>query len=378
MNLIAVHAGAGYHSEANKEAYFQVCRAACQAGLESFSSSCSPLDAVVAAIAVLEDSPLTNAGTGSNLSVDGTVECDASLMLGSSTRWAGVGCLSGIKNPIKVAKGIFDLQGEQQPCGLVPPSLMVGSGAKKFALDRNLSKEANLVTEKSLQSLRRYTERVEQTMNKKSKSMIEVNQDSVNGFQADSCDDHTNLRKDTVGAIAISCDGITAAGLSSGGLLLKTPGRVGQAASYGAGCWAQEGVTLTTSGVGEYLVKSLLASRLACDLERAAQSEDTILVDSLNQSLNNNFSKSCSLLKEFDPKDLVAGVLGAVVNPDTSNVEVFCSHSSASMIFAFQSSEMSAPETHLSRLPADCDHFFRTNVFMLSPQPSEQDGQDLP
>jgi PREDICTED: similar to threonine aspartase 1 (taspase-1) len=70
-------------------------------------------------------------------------------------------------------------------------------------------------------------------------------------------------RLDTVGAVAIDKFGYVAAGVSSGGILLKWPGRVGHASAYGCGCWAQDNVAVSSSGMGEYLVKTFFAKECA-------------------------------------------------------------------------------------------------------------------
>ena len=73
-------------------------------------------------------------------------------------------------------------------------------------------------------------------------------------------------RLDTVGAVAIDKYGCVAAGVSSGGILLKCPGRIGHASMYGCGCWAQDNVAVSSSGMGEYLVKTFFAKECANSL----------------------------------------------------------------------------------------------------------------
>lgn len=85
------------------------------------TDSGTSLDAVTSAVKVLEDSPYTNAGYGSNLTWNGTVECDASIMSGSDMRYGGCGAIYGIKNPISLARKIYDKQHEPLSLGRVPP-----------------------------------------------------------------------------------------------------------------------------------------------------------------------------------------------------------------------------------------------------------------
>ena len=79
------------------------------------------MDAVTSAVKVLEDSPHTNAGYGSNLTWDGTVECDACIMYGVDKRYGGCGAVSGIKNPISLARKLYDKQHETLSLGRVSP-----------------------------------------------------------------------------------------------------------------------------------------------------------------------------------------------------------------------------------------------------------------
>lgn len=90
-------------------------------GLEVLKNNGAALDAVALATMVLEDSPLTNAGYGSNLTWNGAVECDASIIDGSNMHYGGVGAVSGIKNPISLAKLICENQNLKMSFGRIPP-----------------------------------------------------------------------------------------------------------------------------------------------------------------------------------------------------------------------------------------------------------------
>lgn len=89
--------------------------------MEVLKNNGSALDAVAVATMVLEDSPLTNAGYGSNLTWNGAVECDASIIDGSNMHYGGVGAVSGIKNPISLAKLICENQNLKMSFGRIPP-----------------------------------------------------------------------------------------------------------------------------------------------------------------------------------------------------------------------------------------------------------------
>jgi threonine aspartase 1 len=130
--------GAGMMSECNKPSYRAICEKASLKGIDVLKKGKNAIYAVAEAIAVLEDDPLTNAGTGSNLCFDGTIECDASLMNGHNLNWASVGALSRIKNPIYVPKLLLKEQEFIHPLSLIPPITLVGEGARKWAVDKGL------------------------------------------------------------------------------------------------------------------------------------------------------------------------------------------------------------------------------------------------
>lgn len=90
-------------------------------GIQNLKTGGSSLDAVVETVIVLENSPLTNAGFGSNLTLEGTVECDASVMDGATLQFGAVGAVSGINNPVLLAKRICEHQSIKIAHGRIPP-----------------------------------------------------------------------------------------------------------------------------------------------------------------------------------------------------------------------------------------------------------------
>ena len=125
--------GAGNHSQRKEKAYFGLCSKACDIGIEAFECGEDASEVVASVVKALEDSEMTNAGYGSNLCRDGSVECDASIMSGDNMRWAGVGAISGIMNPVSLAHTLHKFQDEKQLCGLVTPILLTGKGATDWA-----------------------------------------------------------------------------------------------------------------------------------------------------------------------------------------------------------------------------------------------------
>ena len=132
--MIAVHAGAGYHSHVNAAKYRRALKMSCEAAERVLVSGGSATDAVVAATSSLENDTLVNAGTGSNLTHDGHVECDASIMSGGG-EFGAVGAVQGIRNPISVARRLLEEQKKGLlSLGRIPPMFLVGEGAREWAL----------------------------------------------------------------------------------------------------------------------------------------------------------------------------------------------------------------------------------------------------
>ncbi|TFK26524.1 N-terminal nucleophile aminohydrolase [Coprinopsis marcescibilis] len=259
---IAVHGGAGIH---RKTSEFEVKRAIREACTRALNSSARPESTAISLVAeatcVLEDSPHLNAGLGSNLTLDGTVECDAAIMSGDSS-FGSVAAVSGVKNPIQLAKSIRQYSYKEDKLGRIPPLTLVSAGATSFARSDTsiqLVPPSSLITESSHDQWKRW------------KDKLDSNDGSA--FNDMPCEMRSELRniQDTVGAVVWHAKSGAAAGVSSGGLLLKLPGRVGEAAVFGAGCWAQQGsnlrdaacaatgVACSVSGTGEHIVRAQLA-----------------------------------------------------------------------------------------------------------------------
>ncbi|CAM6026328.1 unnamed protein product [Sphagnum balticum] len=297
--FIAVHVGAGYHAPQNSRAYRRVMRRACWAAAEILSqNSGTSIDAVAAAIRVLEDDEITNAGRGSNLTEDGQVECDASIMDGSSGAFGAVGALPGVRNPIDVALLLAKKSLCVSPLGRIPPIFLVGEGAREWALNHGVCTAAAaeeaaewLVTKKAELRWEKYTCMLQSTASAldQSSSLLGTqkkqtqNPDKDPGAGGDIMSDKEKMGDDdiimdTVGAICIDYAGNLATGVSSGGIAMKVKGRVGMAAAYGCGCWAGaksklSGISTacTFTGAGEQIVQSIAAHE-CCVL--ATQSEE--------------------------------------------------------------------------------------------------------
>ncbi|KAF4625781.1 hypothetical protein G7Y89_g12383 [Cudoniella acicularis] len=132
VSAIFVHAGAGYHSTTNEHIHLGACNDSARLAMRILRAGGTAVDAVEAAIKVLEDKEITNAGYGSNLSIEGIVECDATIVdhLGRS---GACGATAQIKNPIHLARIILDASNRPLSLRRVPPNLLVGQGATDFA-----------------------------------------------------------------------------------------------------------------------------------------------------------------------------------------------------------------------------------------------------
>jgi beta-aspartyl-peptidase (threonine type) len=239
---LIVHGGAGDWSseEGDGEALVAACRAAARVGFEILRAGGSALDAVTAAVVVLEDDPRFNAGTGSALTADGEVECDASLMCGDG-RAGAVGALRDVKNPIRLARLVMEK---------TPHVLLVGEGAATFAAECGLAPLAPgaLVTERMRDKWRAALARAAAAPSAVAPS------------------------GGTVGCVARDVAGRLAAATSTGGMMLKRRGRVGDSAVIGAGTYADDGAgAVSCTGLGEAFIKAA-AAKQAVEALRAGRS----------------------------------------------------------------------------------------------------------
>ncbi|XP_053879727.1 threonine aspartase 1 isoform X1 [Malaclemys terrapin pileata] len=304
VGFVLVHAGAGYHSESKAKEYKHVCKRACQKAIEKLQAGALATDAVTAALIELEDSPFTNAGMGSNLNLLGEIECDASIMDGKSLNFGAVGALSGIKNPVSVANRLLcEGQKGKLSAGRIPPCFLVGEGAYRWAVDHGIPacSPGIMTTRFSLAAFKRNKRKLELA------EKVETDLIQLKKRRQSSEKENDSGTLDTVGAVVVDQEGNVAAAVSSGGLALKHPGRVGQAALYGCGCWAENigvhnpySTAVSTSGCGEHLVRTILAR----ECSRALQTEDAH--QALLETMQNKFISSPFLANED-------GVLGGVI-----------------------------------------------------------------
>lgn len=235
---LIVHGGAWEIPDAEVAEHREGVERGIAAGWAVLEAGGSALDAVEAAVRVLEDAPIFDAGTGSVLNSDGNIEMDAAIMDGQTLRSGGVAAISRIKNPISLARHVLDSD----------VVLLVGQGAERFAEGLGIPRcqAEELIVER---------ERIRWAKIKASGART---QDAFMGQP-----------HDTVGAVALDQHGNIAAATSTGGTPNKMPGRVGDSPLIGAGLYADN---LTgggsSTGWGESIIKVLLAKTATDAIDR--------------------------------------------------------------------------------------------------------------
>lgn len=239
---LVVHGGAGRWQEDEAAAALPGVRAAAEAGLSVLRAGGSALDAVTAAVVVLEDDPRFNAGTGSALNLSGDAEMDACVMEGENLRAGAVGALRSVRNPVLVARRVMEDTDHV---------LLAGEGALRFARTLGFPFHDPVTP-------RRRADRL--------KKLEALGRDGrgEHGALRVLLEKHPGLASGTVGAAALDRRGMLAAATSTGGLTLKLPGRLGDTAIPGAGTYATRRAAASATGHGETILRLLLA-RDACD-----------------------------------------------------------------------------------------------------------------
>lgn len=248
--VLVIHGGAGTILKQNmtpeKEATYKAAlEKALQAGYLKLKEGKSSLDAVEAAIRVMEDSPLFNAGKGAVFTNDGRNELDAAIMDGKTLAAGSVAGVTTIKNPISAARAVMEQS---------PHVMMTGRGAEKFAKEKGLEivPPKYFFTEERYKGLQKAKEK--EAMEKKEKvAKLTINHDEKFG---------------TVGCVALDTFGNLAAGTSTGGMTNKRYGRVGDAPIIGAGTYANnKTVAVSCTGWGEFFIRSVVAHDIAALME---------------------------------------------------------------------------------------------------------------
>lgn len=244
--VIAVHGGAGGVA---REALDEERRAginaalaeALAAGHQLLAAGGNSLDAVAAAVVVLEESPYFNAGKGAVFNADGINELDAAIMDGRSRNAGAVAALRRVRNPVLLARAVMDDS---------PHVFMIGNGAERFAREQGLE----LVDPEWFR-----TDHAWRAWQKARREQA--------GRQP--LPDAT--RYGTVGAVALDRHGQVAAATSTGGMTMKRYGRVGDVPVIGAGTWAEPGCAVSATGWGEFFIRAAAAHEICSRVRLAGQ-----------------------------------------------------------------------------------------------------------
>lgn len=249
---LVIHGGAGNIapeslSQARQQEYLEQLALALKAGEAILQQGGTSLDAVETVVMMLENSHLFNAGKGSVFNIDGKNEMDASIMCGHTHNAGAVAGITTVKNPIAAARKVMDNS---------PHVLLTGKGAETFAYEQGLEvvDPGYFFDDRRWQQ---YRDHIRDNVNR-SRSALDSPEDKKMG---------------TVGAVALDQHGNIAAATSTGGMLGKRYGRIGDSPLIGAGNYAANtacGVSAT--GHGEYFIRNMVAYDIAARMLYKPQS----------------------------------------------------------------------------------------------------------
>ena len=243
---IVIHGGAGWFSNMSPDEIKDLkkgLKMATDKGFDILENGGSSVDAVEAAIIILEDNPLFNAGRGSVYTSEERQEMDASIMTGKDNEAGAVSSVTNVKNPISLARHVMEE---------TPHVMFTSSGAEKLARDNNI-------------------EQVEQS--------YFANPDRLKSLKK-----AQENKKGTVGVVAIDKNRVITAGTSTGGMTNKAPGRVGDSPIIGAGTWVENnscGVSAT--GHGEYFIRFSVAKEICVKARYQNKSIQQASTEVMNQ-----------------------------------------------------------------------------------------------
>jgi beta-aspartyl-peptidase (threonine type) len=242
---LVIHGGAGtllrgQMTPAKEQEYTAALQQALDAGHAVLSKAGSALDAVEASVRVLEDCPLFNAGRGSVFTADGTHQMDASIMEGRTRNAGAVSLITGIRNPISLARDVMEKSNHV---------FLAGEGAIHFAKTLGYTMEELSYFHNDLRH----------------KQWLDLRDSEA--FQLDHSDGKDS-KFGTVGAVACDVHGNLAAATSTGGMTNKKWGRVGDSPMIGAGTYANNATcAISCTGSGEFFIRGVVAYDVSCLME---------------------------------------------------------------------------------------------------------------
>jgi beta-aspartyl-peptidase (threonine type) len=247
--VLVIHGGAGVQRKDLSPAEEKVARAALRQALlkghAALAAGKPALDAVTAAITVLEDDPTFNAGKGAVFTHEGRNELDAALMDGASLKAGAVAGVQRVRNPILLAQAVM-----QQS----PHVMMVGEGAEAFAASQGIA----LVDPAYFHTGKRW-QQLQKALKEEASGQAHTDLETARHFG-------------TVGAVALDAQGHLAAGTSTGGMTNKRYGRVGDSPIIGAGTYANATCAVSGTGWGEYYIRTAAAHDICARMQYLKQS----------------------------------------------------------------------------------------------------------
>jgi len=299
--ILAIHGGAGTILKRNmtpekEQAYHEALAEALEAGNEVLTKKGTAIDAVTAAVATMEDSPLFNAGKGAVFSNEGKNEMEASIMEGKELKAGALAGVSNIKNPIKLAKRI--LHDDEFV-------FLIGEGAEQYGAKRKLEKATDEYFKTAF--------RKDQWLAAKGEGKVLLDHDADKKFG-------------TVGAVALDRFGDLAAATSTGGLTNKKFGRIGDSAVIGSGTYANNNTcAISCTGYGEYFLRAVVAYDVACLMEykglNLQEASDMVvqkkLVDMQGEGGLIAVDRKGNYHFSFNSDGMYRGVMGSEINKST-------------------------------------------------------------
>lgn len=262
---IAVHGGAGVDPNLpheRQEQAKQLLTRCLHLGISALRSSLSAIDVVELVVRELETDPIFNSGRGSALTAKGTVEMEASIMDGDGRRCGAVSGLSTVKNPVSLARLVMDRS---------PHSYLAFDGAEEFAKQQGVELVDNsfFITEENIGMLKQAKElnsimfdyRIPLTNTCSATAGQMIPMELMNGLPI------SIYAPETVGCVVVDSQGRCAAATSTGGLMNKMTGRIGDSPLIGSGTYACKVCAVSCTGEGEAIIRSTLAREVAAVME---------------------------------------------------------------------------------------------------------------
>lgn len=247
--VLVIHGGAGVERAGLSEQDQKDARAALEralrAGHAALAAGKPALDAVGAAIVVLEDAPMFNAGRGAVFTHDGKNELDSAIMDGASGRAGAIAGVHRVKNPIVLARAVMERSKHV---------MLVGDGAEAFAKEAGVP----LVDPSYFRTDKRW-QQLQKALKEEASGQAHADLETAKHFG-------------TVGAVALDAQGRLAAGTSTGGMTNKRYGRVGDSPIIGAGTYADARCAVSGTGWGEYYIRAVAAHEICARIRYAGQS----------------------------------------------------------------------------------------------------------